>query len=136
MPARTDDPVRTIMSTPAISLDPATTLGTAAQVLRDQQIGALAVVDQQRLVGLFSERDLVTAVADGRDLDVDVLADAMSDRPYPVSPETPIADATQVMLRAGIRHLPVTAGDEVVGMVSIRDALNAYDGSTESTPQP
>jgi CBS domain-containing protein len=136
MGARTNDPVSTIMGAPAIMLEPQTTLGTAAMVLRDKQIGALAVVGGPRLVGLLSERDIVAAVAEGADTDVVPVADVMSDHPYPVSPGTPIAEAANVMLRAGIRHLPVTEGDRVVGMVSIRDALDAYDSGAEPGSVP
>lgn len=134
MGARTNDPVRTIMGAPAIALEPETTLGTAAMVLRDKQIGALAVVGGRRLVGLLSERDVVAAVADGADTDVVSVADVMSDHPFPVSPGTPIREAADVMLRAGVRHLPVTEADEVVGMVSIRDALDAYDTGSHTAP--
>lgn len=132
MGARTNDPVSTIMGAPAIALEPQTTLGTAAMVLRDKQIGALAVVGGGRLVGLLTERDVVAAVADGTDTDVVPVADVMSDHPFPVSPGTPITEAADVMLRVGIRHLPVTEGDQVVGMVSIRDALGAYDAGSRA----
>src|SRR5690606_19609769 len=81
MGARTNDPVRTIMGAPVVALEPETTLGTAAMVLRDKQIGALAVVGGGRLLGLLSERDVVAAVAEGADTDVVTVADVMSDHP-------------------------------------------------------
>lgn len=131
---RTNDPVRTIMGAPVVALEPEISLGTAAMVLRDKQIGALAVVGGGRLVGLLSERDVVAAVADGADTDVVSVADVMTDHPFPLSPDTPIREAAEVMLRAGVRHLPVTEADEVVGMVSIRDALDAYDARSRTAP--
>ncbi|HEX6236498.1 MAG TPA: CBS domain-containing protein [Acidimicrobiales bacterium] len=134
MGARTNDPVRTIMGAPVVALEPETTLGTAAMVLRDKQIGALAVVGGGRLVGLLSERDVVAAVADGADTDVVTVADVMSDHPFPVSPSTTIKEAADFMLKAGVRHLPVTEADGVVGMVSIRDALDAYDARSRAAP--
>lgn len=125
--AHTGDAVRTAMTAPVVALDPGTVLRAAAQVLRRHDIGAAVVEDAGRFVGMLSERDLVQAVADGLDLDREQVGSVMTDSPRPVDADSPLWAATIVMLRHGIRHLPVTDEHGIVGMLSIRDALAVSD---------
>ncbi|HEY8524699.1 MAG TPA: CBS domain-containing protein [Acidimicrobiales bacterium] len=137
-----NDTVRLVMSTPAVTLAPDTTLRTAATVLRDHDIGAAAVVAPGGLVGVLSERDLVRALADGRDPDRTRVRDAMTGTPFPIEADSPLWAAAMLMLRHGIRHLPVVDDDRVVGMVSIREALAVMEHDrivappTGPTPPP
>jgi CBS domain-containing protein len=125
--AHTGDTVRTAMTAPVVALDPGTVLRAAAQVLRRHDIGAAVVEDAGRFVGMLSERDLVQAVADGLDFDRERVGSVMTDSPRPVDADSPLWAATIVMLRHGIRHLPVTDENRIVGMLSIRDALAVSD---------
>lgn len=93
--------------------------------MESTQIGVLAVVDEAgRLVGIFTERDLVRAIARGaHPADVWVSAHA-SFRPETADVEEDSRDVARRMLELGVRHLPVTVGDDrLVGMVSMRDLL-------------
>jgi CBS domain-containing protein len=92
--------------------------------LRDEDIGAVAVLGRDGLDGVLSERDIVRALAAGADPDETSVASAMVDDPVSVGVETPIGDVADVMLDTGIRHVPVVVGHDVVGMVSIRDVLD------------
>jgi CBS domain-containing protein len=120
---RSNDEVRAVMRSPVVALDPGATLRTAATVLAGNHIGAVAVVGPAGLVGVLSERDVVQALAGGLDPDRAEVDDAMSDAPKPVDAAAPVWAAATLMLERGFRHLPVTEGDRVVGMLSIRDAL-------------
>jgi CBS domain-containing protein len=101
------------------------TLREAATVLDEEDVGAVAVLGSDGLDGLLSERDIVGALAGGADPDVELVGTTMSDDPLSwVDAETSIGSAADLMIAAGVRHLPVLAGREVVGMVSIRDALD------------
>jgi CBS domain-containing protein len=111
------------MRTPAVTLGPDTTLRAAARVLRGHDIGAVAVVASEGLIGVLSERDLVQSVAEGTDPDRVSVRDAMTDTPRPIESDSPLWAAAMLMLRRGVRHLPVTTRGQVVGMLSIRDAL-------------
>jgi CBS domain-containing protein len=118
-----NDVVRLVMSAPAVTLGADTTLRTAATVLRRHDIGAVAVVGGGGLVGVLSERDLVQSLADGIDPDQATVRDAMTDTPRPIEADSPLWAAAMLMLRYGVRHLPVIDDDRVVGMLSIREAL-------------
>jgi CBS domain-containing protein len=125
----TEDPVRVVMTTPVVSLDRDTTLRTAAMVLRDKAIGAVAVTGRRGLIGIVSERDLVRSMADGLDPDVLGIGAVMSESLQPVDAGASLREAADMMIELGVRHLPVVADDEVVGMLSIRDALGGLCAS-------
>jgi CBS domain-containing protein len=88
------------------------------------QLGALAVVDGHRLVGIVTERGLVRAIARAVDpADVPVAAYASS-APHTASVEQDARAVVQRMLVLGVRHLPVTSRDgQLIGIVSMRDLL-------------
>jgi CBS domain-containing protein len=91
--------------------------------LRDKDISALVVLDGYRLVGIMTERDLVRAVADRRDLAEGTAGEYMTWEPATVALDTPLAEVARRMLAYGIRHLPVVVAGDVLGMVSARDLL-------------
>lgn len=120
-------PVSSFMQTPVYDIRPNSTLRAAAKILRDQDVGALAVMRGASIVGLLSERDVVRALANGADPDEVWVGDVMSDLPRYLVPEENSRTAAQVMLAAGIRHLPVVEDGALVGIVSIRDLLGHLD---------
>jgi CBS domain-containing protein len=99
-------------------------LEVAAHRMDQAQLGALAVVDGQRLVGIVTERGLVRAIARAADpTDVPVAAYASS-VPQTASVDQDARAIVQRMLVLGVRHLPVTTSDgQLIGMVSMRDLL-------------
>ncbi|BBC71470.1 CBS domain-containing protein [Altererythrobacter sp. B11] len=103
---------------------PETTVREAAGLLAEQRIGAMPVLERQRVVGIFSERDLLYAIA--RDAAVALLHEVrkvMTTPPITVGPETDVLAALSLMTRRRIRHLPVVEGDEMVAFVSIGDLV-------------
>lgn len=95
---------------------------TAAR-LQDKDISALVILDGYRLTGIITERDIVRAVADRRELADATAGEYMTSTPARVELDTPLADVARTMLAHGIRHLPVVVAGEVIGMVSARDLL-------------
>jgi len=128
MTVHAHDAVRAVMARPAVTLSPETTLRAAAATLHDAGVGAAPVVGPAGLVGVVSERDVLSAVAERGDPDDVWVADVMTEDVVAVDADEPIIDGTLLMLDAGVRHLPVVDGDEVVGMVSMRDMLDASLG--------
>ena len=114
--------VEALVSGESDVVGPETTLGDAAEVLIARSIGALAVVDGRRLVGIVTDRDLVRAVSKGADLEEPV-SDWMTDGPDTVSPDVSVSEAAEWLIETGYRHLPVAVGDELLGIVDIRDVL-------------
>lgn len=90
----------------------------------ERNIGAVPVVHNGQLVGIFSERDLMRrVVAEGRDPRGTCLAEVMTDDPLTVSTGEELANCMALMRRHGFRHLPVCHEGQLIGMVSLRDIL-------------
>ena len=101
------------------------TLETAANLLSRNNIGAMPVCDENRkLIGVLSERDIVRAVAQTpseiRTLHV---ADAMTEKVLTCEEESTLLEVMETMNSAFIRHLPVVRDGQLVGMISLRDAM-------------
>ncbi len=121
------DPVRMIMRSPIATADAGNTLREAAEQLASDEIGALLVIGEGTL-GMLSERDVLSAVAAGGDLDDIQAGDALNPEVVWGDPQLPIREAGQLMLDSGIRHLPIGDGRLAVGMVSMRDVLGVLVG--------
>ncbi len=123
MPIRS---LRTIVAeqTPITAAKTATVI-EAARLMKQENIGALLVVDGSRLIGIFTERDaLFRVLAAGRDPAVTRLADVMTAQPQTIHPDEPFLRALRIMHEGGFRHMPVVEYDRPLGMVSVRDALD------------
>jgi CBS domain-containing protein len=105
-------------------------LEEVATRLREKDVSALVVLDGYRLAGIITERDIIRAVADRRDLAEGTAGDYMTLEPATVALETPLAEVARTMLAFGIRHLPVVVAGEVLGMVSARDLLELESTTT------
>jgi CBS domain-containing protein len=97
--------------------------------LQDKDVSALVVLDGYRLAGIITERDIVRAVADRRDLADGTAGEYMTLEPATVSLETPLGEVARTMLAYGVRHPPVVVAGEVLEMVSARDLLEV-EGAT------
>ena len=96
----------------------------AAQLMKQRNIGALMVVDDGQLVGIFTERDaLFRVLAEGLDARTTLVDAVMSRNPQTISADSGFTTALQMMHDGRYRHLPVVEGTRVLGMVSVRDAL-------------
>jgi CBS domain-containing protein len=107
----------------AAVIGPEATVADAAETLIEAGVGSLGVVDGRRLVGIFTERDVVRAVSDGADPEDEAVADWMSDAPDTFSPDVDCEEAAAWLLEVGYRHMPVMSEGELLGIVSIRDIL-------------
>jgi CBS domain-containing protein len=110
------------MSRGLLTVAPDETVTQVAQRMVERNLGAVLVVDGDRLVGIMTERDLMRAVARGLPGD-GVVADYMSRDPETIEPGDTTEHAAVLMIHGGFRHLPVVEGDDVVGMLSIRDLV-------------
>jgi CBS domain-containing protein len=90
----------------------------------ERNIGAVPVVHNEKLVGIFSERDLMRrVVAEGRDPHSTCMAEVMTDDPLTVSTTEDLGNCMALMRRHGFRHLPICHEGHLVGVVSLRDIL-------------
>ena len=91
----------------------------------EEGVGSVAVCDNGRLVGIFTERDVLSLAGDGTDLEAVKIGDVMTREPLTVDVGVPVLDAARLMGERKIRHLPVVEGDHLLGMVGIRDILGS-----------
>ena len=109
-------------------------LDEAADRMSWHQVGALPVFDGQRLVGIITERDLIAAMAEGADASTTPVSDYMTPGPEVLGPDSELSDAAQVMLELGIRHLPILQRGRLVGVLSMRDLLDADAREPDGQP--
>ncbi|PYX59836.1 MAG: histidine kinase [Acidobacteria bacterium] len=95
-----------------------------AQAMVDRNIGAVPVLEDGLLVGIFSERDLMKkVVVEGRDASRTRVGDVMTRDPLTVAPSEELEACMLLMRQHGFRHLPISDGKQLKGMVSLRDIM-------------
>jgi CBS domain-containing protein len=110
------------MSRGLLAVEPRLPLTEVAQRMVSRDVGAALVVEGERLVGILTERDVLRAAAAGIRDDTTV-ADWMTRDPETMEPDEPIRQAAVLMIHGGFRHMPIVEGEQVVGMLSIRDLM-------------
>ena len=108
-------------------------LDVAADRMNWHQVGALPVLDGQHLAGIITERDLTAALAEGADPETTLVSDYMTPAPKVLQPDSELADAAHLMLELGIRHLPIARSGHLVGVLSMRDVLDAETHHAEGS---
>ena len=121
-----DRPVRDVMQRrKLLKAAPEVLVDRAAKLMAAKNVGAVLVVDDNRLVGIFTERDLlVRVVAQRLDAHATRLADVMTREPQTIDPDKPFGYALLVMREKGFRHLPVVESGQPIGIVSSRSAMD------------
>ena len=115
-----------IRNQPFLTATSATSVLDAARLMKQHGMDALLVVEKQRVVGMFTERDVVFRVtAEARDPATTLLEHVMTRSPRTISPEKPLGHALHMMYEGGFRHVPVVDHGRVVGVVSARDAVSS-----------
>src|SRR6202041_4099474 len=106
------------------SIDAGKTVLEAARYMMEHNIGALPVLRNGELAGMFSERDIMNrVVAVGRNPGSTSVAEVMSANPRAVPTDETVEECLFIMREFGFRHLPIVEGKELKGLVSLRDIL-------------
>ena len=125
-----------VMTRDPVTLGPLATLGEAATLMRQEDCGSIPIVEDGRLVGIVTDRDIVVrAVAAGKDARNTKVREVMSADPVCISPDTDMDEAAKVMADRQIRRLPVVedgklAGILVIGQIARRDPDEQQTGET------
>jgi CBS domain-containing protein len=114
-----------VMSTYVVQGEPGGSVREAARRMSEAGIGSVAVCEGSRLVGILTERDVLRLVAAGADLDRVLVRDAMTTPVLTASPDADILAVARLMGERRVRHLPVVEGENLLGMIGIRDVLGA-----------
>src|SRR5207237_5776215 len=91
----------------------------------DENVGAGAVCEGERLVGIFTERDVLRLAGEGSQFTEVLVGDVMTRQLVTLAPDDDILDAARLMGERKIRHLPVLEGENLLGMVGIREVVRA-----------
>lgn len=107
-----------------VTAGPQMSVAEASRMMMRHGLGSLAVIDGRGQVeGIITESDIVRAVSDGRDLELTNVGSIMTRNPVTVGEDVTAGQAALAMCRARTRHLPVTRGGRLVGMVFDRDLI-------------
>jgi CBS domain-containing protein len=111
------------MNAELVTMSSTSSLAEAASVMSQKRVGSVLIVEGGRLAGILTERDIVRAISHDIGAPRDAIAHWMSSTPKTVSPGTSLEEARDLMDRNHIRHLPVTEGGKLLGMLSMRDLI-------------
>ena len=113
---------RNHMSRNLLTVEPGLPLKEVAERMVSRDVGAVLVTEGGRLVGILTERDVLRAVAGGI-TGTTTVADWMTPNPETMEPDETTRQAAVLMIHGGFRHMPIVEGEDVVGMLSIRDLM-------------
>ncbi len=114
-----------VMGLRVVSVKPDDTVGLAIARMLEENVGSVAVCEDNQLVGIFTERDVLRLAGHGERLGTLRVADVMTKAVVTVSPDDEVLDAARLMGERQIRHLPVVQDGNVLGIVGIRDVLSS-----------
>ena len=106
------------------SIAPESTVYDALELMVDKNVGALLVTEDEKLIGIFTERDYARKVIlKGKASKDTLISEIMTEYPLTITPDDTIETCMQLMTNKFIRHLPVVMDDRVVGVISIGDVV-------------
>ena len=114
--------IREVMTSEVKACEPNTTVAEAAKVMATEDVGPVPVVEEGRLTGIVTDRDIVVrVVAEGRDPNSTTVGEIASRDLVTVSPDDDLDVALQHLARKQVRRIPVVEGDRLVGIVAQAD---------------
>jgi CBS domain-containing protein len=116
-------PIADLMRLRVVSVRPSESAQVAVLRMLEENVGAVAVCDGDRLVGIFTERDVLRLTGEGANLSDVNVGEVMTRSLVTVSPDDDVVAAASLMGERQIRHLPVLQGENLLGIVGIRDVL-------------
>jgi CBS domain-containing protein len=123
--------VREIMTSDIATASPDNTLAFVATMMRDENVGAVPIVDGSRLRGIVTDRDIVVrAIANGKDPALTKVVEVLTEEVEGVEVDADVTDAADLMASRQIRRLPVVEDSQLVGMVSLGDIAIKHEDST------
>lgn len=123
--------VKDVMSTEVLTVPLTATIAETATVMGKRGVGSALVMDGDQLVGIFTERDALRAVASDFGAAHHLVTQFMTPRPSTVSADMPTHEALDTLMKRGFRHLPVVEAGAVIGLVSLRDLTASLERELE-----
>lgn len=129
--------VRDGMSSMVLTVGPGHTLREAARLMAERRVGAAVVLDPDAAgPGILTERDVLDAIGRGQDVDVERVGEHLTSDVVFASPDWSLEEAAVAMVRGSFRHLVVCEGQEIIGILSVRDVVRCWtdDGAICEMP--
>jgi CBS domain-containing protein len=124
------------MSHLVLTIGPTHTLRQAARMMSARRIGAAVVIDPEHAgIGILTERDVLDSVAAGEDPDAELVAQHCTEHLVFASPDWTLDRAAAAMVRGGFRHLIVLDGNDVAGLLSMRDIVRCWTAAAVTQQQ-
>jgi CBS domain-containing protein len=118
------------MSSVVLTIGPAHTLREAARMMAERRVGAAVVVNpDEGGVGIMTERDILISIASGQSPDTEMAGEHCTQDLVFAAPDWTIEDAAGAMVRGGFRHLVVVEGQDIVGLLSMRDIVRCWSAA-------
>jgi len=112
-----------VMSLRVVKVSPDEPVRLAIARMLEENVGSVAVCEGERLVGIFTERDVLRLAGEGPHFSEANVGDVMTRNPVTISPDDDILAAAQLMSERRIRHLPIVQGGNLLGIVGIREVM-------------
>ena len=129
--------VSEVMTKEVVTVGPHYNVADVASLMDAKGIGSVIVLEDDRGMGILTERDILKVIGAGEDPKNVAAHEALVDDLYTIAPDASVEEAANQMTQARVRHLPVIAEDRIVGIVSIRDLVRwSVRGMAAATDLP
>lgn len=130
--------ISAIMATDLATVGPEYNVADVASVMDARGIGSVIVLEDDRVLGILTERDILKVIGGGEDPKNVAAHEALTDDLITIRPDATVEDAAREMVNAKVRHLPVISDEGLIGMVSMRDLVrwSIQDMSEATTELP
>ncbi|MDP9232559.1 MAG: CBS domain-containing protein [Actinomycetota bacterium] len=112
-----------VMTFRVVTVTPDDPVSVAIARMLEETIGSVAICEGDRLVGIFTERDVLRLAGEGSGFADVRVGDVMTRNPVTLSPDDDVLDAARLMGERKVRHLPVLEGENLMGMVGVREVM-------------
>jgi CBS domain-containing protein len=127
--------VRDGMTKLVLTIGPAHTLREAARLMSARRVGAAVVIDAEHAgIGILTERDILDSIGAGQNPDTEVAGQHRTGNAVFATPDWTLQHAAETMVQAGFRHLVVVEGNEVTGLLSMRDIVRCWAEAEAAAP--
>ncbi len=128
--------ISAIMTTDLATVGPEYNVADVASVMDARGIGSVIVLEDDRVLGILTERDILKVVGGGEDPKNVAAHEALTDDLITIRPDATVEEAAREMVNAKVRHLPVISDEGLIGMVSMRDLVRwSIQDMSEATTQ-
>jgi len=124
--------IKHIMIEDVVTANPNITIRDAVRTLQEKHVGSIVITENQKCVGIFTERDAIRIIASEIPLDT-IIDQVMTKNVATIGEEASLEEARRLVISHGIRHLPVVnRNGELTGLLSVRKLLDEFFGLTSS----